>query len=159
MCMQNNDVVTQAVFSQCEFNSTWLAAELIKEHFKQLAVIKFWASSGVMSQKHGIVLVIIIVGKCVLGRLFLSGTSNFGMVEQTSAAIFRVRDSVFLTALRTFKVQLRGTRFQNREELKFAVCSAVPKFRVDFYKGVYSYKWVKRHMKSAACGGSYFEKE
>ena len=108
------------------------------EHFKQLAVIKFWANSGVMSQKHGIVLVIVIVGKCVQGRLFLSGTSNFGIVERTSAAIFRMRDSVFPTALRTFKVQLRCTRFQNREELKFAICSAVPKVRVDFYKDVYS---------------------
>ena len=91
-----------------------------------------------MPQKHAIILGIILVGKCILGRLFLSGTSNFGMVERTSAAIFGVRDSVFPKALITFKFQLRGTRFQSRKELKIAVRCAVAKFRVDFYKSVYS---------------------
>ena len=86
-----------------------------------------------MPQKHGIVLVRIIVRTCVLGRLFLSGTSNCGMVERTSATIFKVRDFVFPTALRTFKFYLRGTRFQNREELKFAVRSAVTELGEDFY--------------------------
>ena len=51
---------------------------------------------------------------------------------------FRTVDPVFPTALRTFKSQLRGTRFQKREELKFAVRSAVAKFSVDFYKDAYN---------------------
>ena len=110
----------------------------LTEHFKQLAVINLCTNSGAMPQKHGIILVIILLGKCVLGRLFLSGTSDFGMVERTSATIFGVRDSVFSTALRTFKFQLRGTRFKKREELKFAVRIAVAKFGVDLYKDVYS---------------------
>ena len=35
------------------------------------------------------------------------------------------------TELSTFKSQIRGARFQKREELKFAVRSAVAKFGVD----------------------------
>ena len=99
---------------------------------------------------------IIMVGKRVLGRLFLTGTHNFGKVERTSATIARVGDPVFQTVLRMFKSQLRGSRFQDREELKFAVRSAVAKFGVDFYKDVYS-EFVERHMKCAGCGGSNFE--
>ena len=49
------------------------------------------------------------------------------------------------TELSTFKSQLRGTGFQKREELKFAVRSAVAKFGVDFYKDVFS-DLVERHM-------------
>ena len=60
-------------------------------------------------------------------------------------------------ALSTFAAS-RYTVPEKREELKFAVRSAVAKFGVDFYKYVYS-DWVKRHMQCAACGGSYFEKE
>ena len=32
------------------------------------------------------------------------------------------------------------------------------RFGVDFNEDEYN-KWVKRHMKDVACGGSYFEKE
>ena len=78
---------------------------------------------------------IIIVGKSVLGRLFLTGISDFEEVERTSATISGVRDHIFLTALTMFKSQLR---FQNRQELKFVVLSAVAKFGTDFYKDVYS---------------------
>ena len=60
--------------------------------------------------------------------------------------------------LSTLKSQLRGTRLQKREELEFAVRSAVAKFGVDFYKDVCS-KWVERHVQCAACGGSYLEKK
>ena len=62
------------------------------------------------------------------------------------------------TALGNFKSQLRGTRFQKRVELKYTVHSAMAKFGVDLNKDVYS-KWVKRHIKCTACGGSYFDKE
>ena len=56
------------------------------ERFKQLAVrnVCVKTSCGVVLQNHEIVLVIIIVGKRVLERLFLSGTSDFGKVERTS---------------------------------------------------------------------------
>ena len=60
--------------------------------------------------------------------------------------------------LSTFKSQLRGIRLQKREELEFAVSSAVAKFGVDFYKDVCS-EWVERHMQCTAYGGSYNEKE
>ena len=50
------------------------------------------------------------------------------------------------------------TMLQKREELEFAVRSAVAKFGVDFYKDVCS-EWVERHMQCGAYGGSYFEKE
>ena len=87
---------------------------------------------------------IIIVGRRVLGRLFLTGISDFWKVKRLSATISGVGDPVFPAVLRTFKSQLRGTQFQNREVLKFAVGSAVAKFDVDFYKDVYS-KLVERH--------------
>ena len=85
-------------------------------------------------------------------------TNYFCKVEWTSATIFGVGDPVIpATELSKFKSQLRGTRFQKREDLKFAVHSAVAKFGVDFYKDAYS-EWVERHMQCAACGGSYFKK-
>ena len=46
------------------------------------------------------------------------------------------------------------TRLQKREELEFAVCNALAKFGVDFYKDVCS-EWVERDMQCAAYGGSY----
>ena len=99
------------------------------------------------------------MGKHVLDRSFLTGTSDFGKVEQTLATISVVGDSVILaTDLSTFKSQLRGTRLHKREDLEFAVRGAVAKFGEDFYKDVCS-EWVERYMQCAACGGSYFEKE
>ena len=99
------------------------------------------------------------MGKRVLDRSFLTGTSDFVKVERTSTTISGVGDPVIPAAdLSTFKSQLRGTRLQKREELEFAVRSAVAKFGKDFYKDVCS-KWVERHMQCAACGGAYFEKE
>ena len=57
------------------------------------------------------------VGKRVLYRSFLTGTSEFGKVEWTSATIFVVGEPVIPAAdLSTFKSQLRGTRLQKREE-------------------------------------------
>ena len=47
------------------------------ECFKQLAVMKFCANGGVMLQNHEIVLVIIIMGKGVVERLFLRRTRDF----------------------------------------------------------------------------------
>ena len=96
----------------------------LTEHFKQVAVINVYANSGVMPQKHGIILVIIELGKCVLGRLFVSGTSDFGMVERISATIFGESDTVFPTALRAFISDSRYTVAEKRR-VKFAVCSAV----------------------------------
>ena len=62
------------------------------------------------------------------------------------------------TEISTLKSQLRDTGFQKREELRFAVHSAVAKFGVDFYKDVYS-ECVERLMQCATCGCPYFEKE
>ena len=101
----------------------------------------------------------IIVRKRIQGRLFSNGTSDFSKAERTSPTISEVGDPVNrATELSMFKSQLRGTWFQKREELKFAVRSAVVKFGVAFYKDVYS-DWVERHMHCAAYGGSYFVKE
>ena len=61
--------------------------------------------------------------------------SDFGEIEQTLATIAEVGDPAIPTALRMFKSQLP---FKNREELKFAVLSAVVKFGAVFYKDVYS---------------------
>ena len=134
---------------------TWLAAELIKkcaltEHFKQRAVIKFCAYSELTPTETWTFLENITVGKRALDRSFLTGTSDFGMVERASATISGVGDPVIPTAdLSTFKSQLRGTRLQKREELEFAVRSAVAKFQVDFYKDVCSER-VERHMQCTA---------
>ena len=69
------------------------------------------------------------MGKLVLDRSFLTGTSDFGMVERTSATISGVGDPVIPAAdLSTFKYQFRGTRLQKREKLEFAVRTAVAKF-------------------------------
>ena len=98
------------------------------------------------------------MGKRVLDRSFSTGTSDFGKVERTTATISRVGGPVIPAAdLSTFNTQLRGTRLHNREELEFAVRSAVAILGVDFYKDVCS-EWVERHIQCAACGGSYFEK-
>ena len=79
------------------------------------------------------------MGKRELDRSFLTGTSDFGKVERTSATISRVGDPVMPAAdLSTFKSQLRGTRLQKREELEFVVRNAVAKFGIDFYKDVCS---------------------
>ena len=83
--MQNIDVVTQAVLSQCESDSTWLAAELIKQraltaHFKQRAVIKFCANSELTPTETWTFLENITVGKRALDRSFMTGTSDFGKV-------------------------------------------------------------------------------
>ena len=85
----------------------------------------------------------IIVGKRVLGRLFLTGTCDFAKVEWTSATFLWNISPVFPTALGTFKPQLSGARFQKREELKYTVRSALAKFGVYFNKDVYS-KWMKK---------------
>ena len=53
------------------------------------------------------------------------GTSDFGKVGQVSATNFRVRDSAGISD--TFTFQLRGTRFQNREELKVVAQCQVSK--------------------------------
>ena len=56
--------------------------------------------------------------KRVLDRSFLTGTSDFGKVERTSATLSGVGDPVIPAAdLNMFKFQLRGTRLQKREEL------------------------------------------
>ena len=52
---------------------------------------------------------------------------------------------ILATELSTIKSQLRGTMLQKREELKFAVRSAVAKFGVDVYKNICS-EWAERHM-------------
>ena len=81
----------------------------------------------------------ITVGKRVLDRSFLTGTSDFGKVKHTSATISGVGDPAIPAAdLSKFKSQLRGTRLQKREELEFAVRSAVAKFGIEFYKDVCS---------------------
>ena len=99
------------------------------------------------------------MGKRVLDRSFLTGTSDFGKVERTSATLSGVGDPVIPAAdLSMFKSQLRDKRLQKREELEFAVRSAVAKLGADFYKDVCS-EWVERHMQCAACGGSYIERE
>ena len=45
---------------------------------------------------------IIVMGKSVLGRLFLTGTRDFGKIEWASVTISGERNPVFPTALRTF---------------------------------------------------------
>ena len=53
------------------------------------------------------------MGKRVLDRSFLTGTSDFGKVERTSAAISGLGDPVIPAAdLSSFKSQLRDTRLQ-----------------------------------------------
>ena len=74
------------------------------ERFKQLAVRNVCANSGVMLQNHEIVLVIIIVGKRVLERLVLSGTSVFGKVERTSVMRLCISGS-------TKNVQISASRY------------------------------------------------
>ena len=94
----------------------------LTEHFKQRAVIKFCANSELTPTETWTFLENITVGKRVLDRSFLTGTSDFGKVERTSVTISGVRDPVIPAAdLSTFKSQLRGTRLQKREELEFAV--------------------------------------
>ena len=57
----------------------------------------------VAKYKHGKVLVAIIVGMRVLLWPFMTSTGDFEKIEGTSATISGVGDSVFSTALITFK--------------------------------------------------------
>ena len=52
---------------------------------------------------------------------------------------------------------LRGTWFWSREKLEFAVCSAMARFGVYFYKAIFS-EWMERYLKCADYWGSYFGK-
>ena len=127
------------------------------ERFEQRAVIKLCANIGMTpTHTHGEVLVTIIVGTRVLHvwRSFLTETSDFEKIERTSATISGV-GALRTFRLLSFRLHLSGL---SSEELKFAVCSAMARFGVDFYKDI-STEWVERHMKCAAYGGSYFEKE
>ena len=109
----------------------------LTEHLKQRAVIKFCANSEFTPTETWTFLENITVGKRDLDRSFLTGTSDFGKVQGTSATIYGVRVLIIPSAdLSTFKSQLRGTRLKKREELEFAVRSTLAKFGVDFYKDV-----------------------
>ena len=130
---------------------------VLTEHFKQRAVKRFTSNSCMKPTETWKFLVIIIIGKHVLARLFSSTTSDFRTVERTSATISGVGDPIF-RVLRMFKSQLRCIRFLKREEFNFAVRSAVAKFGLGFHTNAYSVL-VERHMRCAACGCSYFEKE
>ena len=82
------------------------------------------------------------MGKRVLDQSFLTGTSDFGKGVWTSPTISGVGDPLIPAAdLSTFKFQLRGTRLQKREELEFAVCSAVGKSGIDLNEYVCN-EWV-----------------
>ena len=87
----------------------------------------------------------IIVGKRILDRSFLTGTSDLVRSggHQRRFSEWETRNSGDRAS--TFKSQLRVTCLQKREELNFAVRSTVAKFRIDFYKDV-SCEWVERHM-------------
>ena len=99
------------------------------------------------------------MGKRLLDRSFLTGTNDFRKVERTSATISGVGNpEIPATELSTFKSQLRGTRLQKREELEFAVGSAVAKFGIDFYKDVCS-EWVERHMQCVCVEALILKKE
>ena len=89
----------------------------LTEHFKQRAVIKFCANSELTPTETWTFLENITVGKRVLDRSFLTGTSDFGKVERTSVTISEVGYPLIPAAdLSTFKSQLRGTRFQKKKK-------------------------------------------
>ena len=123
--MQNVDVVTQAVLSQCEFYSTWLAAELIKNAFEAASGHKVASCYRIMelfSDNYS--------GKTCAWHM------RYWESRPDNSDDFRSKRLRIFDGARIFKFQLRGTctRFQNRGMLKFAVLSAVAKFGVDFNK-------------------------
>ena len=84
--MQRLDVVTQAALSQCEFDLTWLAADMTKMYahgaFRAASDhVHFCANSDMTPTDTLKFLVLLIVGKRVLGQLFLTGTRDFGKVK------------------------------------------------------------------------------
>ena len=60
---------------------------MLTEHFKQRAVKKFRTNSELTPTETWTFLENITVGKRVQDRSFLTGTSDFGKVERTSATI------------------------------------------------------------------------
>ena len=85
----------------------------LTEHFKKLAVIKFCANSELTHTETWTFFREHNSGKRVLDQSLLTGTSDFGKFERTSATISRLGDPVIPAAdLSTFKSQLRGTRLQ-----------------------------------------------
>ena len=117
--MQKIDVVTEAVLSQCEFDFTWLAAALIKSA-RSRSISSSELSSKSMQivagcpQTNGNFLVIIRVGKRVLGRLFLTGKGNFAKVEWTSATFLWNRSSCVSNSGRN--VQITALRYTGPEK-------------------------------------------
>ena len=95
----------------------------LTEHFKQRAVIKFCANSELTPTETWTFLENITVGKRVLDRSFLTGTSDIGTVERTSATISGVGDPVVPAAdLSTLKSQLRGTIYKAPEKRRVRIC-------------------------------------
>ena len=83
----------------------------LTEHFKQQAVIKFCANSELTPTETWILFREHKSGKTCSRSIILTGTSDFGKVERTSATISGVGDPVIpATDLSTFKTKLRGTR-------------------------------------------------
>ena len=56
------------------------------------------------------------------------------------------------------KKHLRGKRYQDREEIRYAIRSFNKTLNTVWFKEVYE-KWVKRHRKCISHAGEYFEKE
>ena len=92
---------------------------MLKEHFKQLAVINLCANSGVMPQKHGIILVIIILGKMCSMTIIFSGTSDFGMdiSDDFRSERLRISDSAK-------NVQISALRYTVPEKRRVKICSS-----------------------------------
>ena len=94
----------------------------LTEHFKQLAVINLCANSGVMPQKHGIILVIIILGKCVLGRLFFEWHKRFwdgraGISDDFRSERLRISDNAK-------NGQISASRYTVPEKRRVEICSS-----------------------------------
>ena len=79
---------------------------MLTAHFGQRAVIKFCANSGMTATETSKFFSDNSRGKSVQGRLFLTGTRDFGKIEWASVTISGERNPVFPTALRTFKTHL-----------------------------------------------------
>ena len=57
----------------------------------------------------------------------------------------------------TLKSELRGKRFDNLDQLRFAARTILSGKSVEWYRGIYQ-TWVGRHRKCIEKAGAYFEK-
>ena len=88
-------------------------------------------------------------------KIFCEGNEDISDLKRSGRPPV-VTDNGIRTVLR-FKSDLRGTRYNDRHNLRMAVRSNVSHYEKDWYRSIFR-QWVERHHKCVRSSGEYFEK-